>query len=95
MKVIIFNEKHGDSIYNASSQEQLFANCLFHLETTTLKYMKYDGTSKEKVEEAEKAIKEKDGRTAYKILSKRQDYEYEGFSIEEVSDHYKPPYNNS
>jgi|WetSurMetagenome_2_1015567.scaffolds.fasta_scaffold167529_3 hypothetical protein len=87
MKVIIFKEKHADSVYNASSEEQLFANCLFHLETTTLEYMKWDGTSEEKIAEAERAIKEKDGRTAYKILSRRKEYEYEGFSIEEVADY--------
>jgi hypothetical protein len=86
MKVFIVKEKNGNSIYNASTNEALYANALWHLENTTLAYMENDGTPLKKVQEAESAIREKDGRRAWSILQSRTHHEYEEVSLEGVFD---------
>lgn len=85
MRILIIKEKNGDTLYNASTDDILYDNALYHLKNTTINYFDEDTPTKMK-SAAETAIKEGNGRLAWSVLKSRRGYEYEEVELEEVLD---------
>jgi len=85
MKIFVAKGKDGDSYYNASTDEALYANALWHLEHVTMEFIEWSEVEKD-ILKANEALELRDGKLAWKILQSRSRYEYEEVALETVFD---------